>query len=161
MNKTFKETQKFTQTWLKIVLIVLAIFPIYGIYRQIILEKPFGEHPMSDFGLILFTLFIFGIIALFIFMKLETEINQDGIKMKFIPFVHKKINWDEIKTAQVVDYGFVGWGIRIGTKYGIVYNTKGSKGLAIELKNGKKFLIGSQKNKEIQEIVNLYLQAEI
>lgn len=60
----------------------------------------------------------------------------------------------DIKSAKVVNYGFVGgWGIRLWTAYGTVYNIKGNKGLAIELFNGEKFLIGTQKENELKIIV--------
>ncbi|WP_282032750.1 hypothetical protein [Aequorivita sinensis] len=74
--------------------------------------------------------------------------------MRFFPFVKKKVNWKDVKSAEVVNYGFVGgWGIRLGTKYGTVYNIKGNRGLAIELLNGKKFLTGTQKETELREIL--------
>ena len=70
------------------------------------------------------------------------------------PMVRKKVAWDNIAELEVLDYGFVGgWGIRIGTKFGTVYNTSGSKGLRIKLKNNKKFLIGTQKEDELKRIV--------
>lgn len=74
--------------------------------------------------------------------------------MSFFPFVRKKVNWNEIKNIEVINYGFVGgWGIRLWTKYGTVYNMKGNKGLAIELNNGKKFLIGTQKETELRKFM--------
>ena len=110
---------------------------------------------MSDLGLIIFTIGIFAFIALFWSMQLTTQIDQHEIKMSFFPFVKKRLSWREIKNIKIVDYGFVGgWGIRLGTKYGTVYNIKGTKGLAIELVNGKKFLIGTQKEIELQKIVD-------
>ena len=67
----------------------------------------------------------------------------------------KRVGWNEIKSTKVVNCGLVGgWGIRLWTKYGTVYNTKGNKGLAIELKNGKKFLIGTQKETELNKILD-------
>ncbi|WP_253187464.1 hypothetical protein [Mangrovimonas sp. DI 80] len=87
-------------------------------------------------------------------MKLTTRINKSGIEMSFFPFVKKTTKWSDIKTAQVINYGFVGgWGIRLWTKYGTVYNMKGNKGLAIELLNGKKFLIGTQKEAELTSLL--------
>jgi hypothetical protein len=74
--------------------------------------------------------------------------------MHFFPFVKKRIDWKDVKSAEVLDYGFVGgWGIRLWTAYGTVYNVKGTKGIAIELLNGKKFLIGTQKETELREIL--------
>lgn len=70
--------------------------------------------------------------------------------MHFFPFIKKQVHWDQIKTIEVVNYGFVGgWGIRLFTSYGTVYNIQGNMGLAIELTSGKKFLIGTQKPKEL------------
>jgi hypothetical protein len=154
MKIEFIEEQKFTQWWLWLILILVGVLPIIGIYKQIILEEPLGDNPISDLGLIIFSVFIFLLIGLFILMKLKTKIDKDTIEMSFFPFVKKITKWTEIKKAEVVNYGFVGgWGIRLWTKYGTVYNVKGNKGMAIELQNGKKFLIGTQKVAEMNEIV--------
>ncbi|WP_235982495.1 hypothetical protein [Gelidibacter maritimus] len=155
MEMVFKEEQKFTQWWLWLILIGIGILPIIGIYNQLIVGDGFGNDPMSDFIFIVFCLLIFGLIAVFWFMRLKTEIDQNEIRMTFIPFLKKRVNWKDIKNAEIVNYGFVGgWGIRLGTKYGTVYNTKGNKGLAIELLNGKKFLIGTQKETELNKILD-------
>ena len=157
MKNEFKEEQKFTQWWLWLILIPIGVLPIFGIYKQIILGKQFGDKPMSNFGLIIFSVFICSLIGLFLIMKLKTSIDKDGIRMNFFPFTKKSVEWNEIKSAQVVNYGFVGgWGIRLWTKYGTVYNMRGNKGLAIELKNGKKFLIGTQKETELNNVVEKY-----
>lgn len=57
--------------------------------------------------------------------------------MNFSPFLKKSVKWKEIKTVKIVKHDFMGYGIRLGSEYGTVYNTKGNKGLAIELKTGK------------------------
>lgn len=154
MKIEFKEEQKFTQWWLWLVLIPIGILPIFGIYKQLILGEKIGDNPMSDLGLVLFAIFIFALIGLFLIMKLKTSIDKNGIQMSFLPFTQKRVSWNEIKSKEVVNYGFVGgWGIRLWTKYGTVYNMKGNKGLAIELKNGKKFLIGTQKETELNNLI--------
>lgn len=150
----FKEHQKFTQWWLWVVLIVIGFLPIIGIYKQLITDENFGSKPMSNIELGLVSLLVFGVIVLFWLIKLETEINSNEIRMRFFPFIKKKVLWKDIKNAKVVNYGFVGgWGIRLWTAYGTVYNIKGNKGLAIELLNGEKFLIGTQKENELKIIV--------
>ena len=45
MKTQFTEKQKFTQWWLWLILISIGIIPIIGIYKQIILGKPFGVIP--------------------------------------------------------------------------------------------------------------------
>lgn len=87
-------------------------------------------------------------------IRLKTEIDQKEIRISFLPFIKKTIKWEDIKSVKTVNYGFVGgWGIRFSTKYGTVYNTKGNKGMLVELKNGKKVCIGTQKKNELNEII--------
>jgi len=100
-------------------------------------------------------LLMFSLIPFFWSMKLETGINNEMIKIRFFPFVNKTIIWNDVKSAEVLKYGFVGgWGIRLGTKYGTVYNISGDKGLALELKNGKKILIGTQREEELRKVIS-------
>lgn len=154
MKINFQEEQKFTQWWLWVILILTGIFPIFGMYKQFVLGESFGNKPMSDLGLLLFSLIIITINGLFFFMKLKTTMDKNGIQIHFFPFTKKRVEWNEIKHMKVLNYGFVGgWGVRLWTKYGTVYNVKGNIGLAIELKNGKKFLIGTQKEIELRSFL--------
>lgn len=154
MERSFTEEQKFTQWWLWIILIGIGVLPIFPVFKQVSNEVEVASENSFGFAFIIFSVIIYGLIALFLVVKLKTEINQNEIRMSFFPFVKKQVGWSEIKTAEVVNYGFVGgWGIRLGTAYGTVYNIKGNKGLAIELTNGKKFLIGTQKETEMKKMV--------
>tara|TARA_R110002051_G_scaffold298754_3_gene365715 strand:- start:5621 stop:6100 length:480 start_codon:yes stop_codon:yes gene_type:complete len=155
MKTEFAEEQKFTQWWLWLILIAIGLLPVYGIYKQLIIGEDFGSKPMSNLGLIIFSVFVLCFILLFYFMRLKTEIDPKEIRMRFFPFVQKSIPWSEIKDAKLVNYGFVGgWGIRLWTSYGTVYNTKGNKGLAIELLDGKKLLIGTQREADLQKFLD-------
>jgi hypothetical protein len=150
----FVETQRFTQWWLWLFLLALGLFPIYLIYKQLIMGIPVGQKPMPDFGVIIFSLFIYAITFLFAAFKLSTEVTDKEIKIRFFPFVTKSFSWEDITSAKIVNYGFVGgWGIRLGSKYGTVYNMKGKMGMAFETKNGKKFCLGTQKESELKKIL--------
>ena len=73
-------------------------------------------------------------------MQFINESDENEIKINFFPFLKRKVNRKEVKCAKIVNYCFLGgWGIWLGTKYDVVYNTTGNKGLAIELQNGKNF----------------------
>ena len=162
MKTEFKEEQKFTQWWVWLILIGIALIPVYGIYKQIFQGEVFGDKPMSNLGLIAFVIFMLLFLLLFLLFKLTTEINTKEIKIQFFPLVNKVVEWKDVKSAQVLNYGFVGgWGIRLFTKYGTVYNIKGNKGLALELKNGKKLLVGTQKMEELYEIVKNVYKTEL
>ncbi|MGQ7945922.1 hypothetical protein [Flavobacterium sp. WC2509] len=157
MESEFKEKQKFTQWWLWLILIGIALFQAYGFFKKFIEGKNFGDEIMSNLGQIIFTILPFGILFLFWYMKLETEIDQKEIRIKFIPLVKKTFNWDDVKSATVIKYKFVGYGIRLFTSYGTVYNIKGNMGLAIELKNGERIVVGTQRPEELTQIIkNIY-----
>lgn len=133
---TFIESQKFTQWWIWIFLLGIGMILFY-------VQNNLGP-------IILITVSL-----LFLFMRLDTRVDDRGISFKFFPFVKKEFVWSEISSARVVDYGFIGgWGIRLFTSHGTVYNVKGSKGLAIELKDGKKFCLGTQRPEELQNILS-------
>ena len=154
MKVHFKEEQTFRKSWVMYLILISVAIPIYGMYQQYILGEPFGSKPMSDTGLFLLLFFTLGIVGFLWMIKLTTQIDNFQIKMKFYPLTSKTIQWSEVKTAEVLNYGFVGgWGIRLWTKYGTVYNISGNKGLAIELNNGKKLLIGTKNEAELKSVL--------
>jgi hypothetical protein len=149
LNVSFTEVQRIDQWWLRALLLVVLAILIYPAirYMQTTVDK------LELFAFCIGLLIGLAVIALIWFWKLTTVINNYGIAIK-CPFVNKKVNWEEIEHLEVLNYGFVGgWGIRVATKYGTVYNTSGKIGLAIKLKNGKKFLLGTQKENELKTIV--------
>jgi len=154
MELKFEEKQKFTQWWFWTLLLGITLIPVYGIYKQLILGEQFGDNPSPNFGLILFLILMLALVIFFWKIELRTNIDKEAIRIKFFPFTNKELKWEEIAQAKVVDYGFVyGWGVRFGTKHGIVYNTSGKIGLALELKNGKKMCVGTQRERELNKLI--------
>ncbi|MFT6719215.1 MAG: hypothetical protein ACJAY8_001615 [Sphingobacteriales bacterium] len=151
----FIETQKFTQWWLWAILLLVVLIPAYGIYKQEVLGETFGTKPTNslNLGIMLFAFVL--LLLLFWRFQLKTRVNMQFLEVEFRPFVKKRWSWDEIKSAEVINYGFVGgWGIRIWTRFGTVYNIKGNKGLFLTTKKGKKYCIGTQKEADLQQIVH-------
>jgi len=155
MNYLFTEKQWFNQTWLWAILIIVNLIPVYGIYKQMVLGEPFGNNPMSNSGLFLLLFPLLGSLVFFRLLQLSTTITKEQINIRFFPFTNKTIKWNEVKSAEVINYGFVGgWGIRMGTKYGTVYNIRRDKGLFLQLKNGKKLCVGTQREEELRDVLN-------
>jgi hypothetical protein len=159
--KIFIEEQKFTQplviVGLSMAFIVVGI-STYSTWGKIS-NGSIGEQIGALSGLIIITL----ISLLFLKLKLKTRIDEMGIHYQFYPFQfsYKKIVWNSISTCTIRNYNafseFGGWGMkrRIYGK-GRCYTTKGNIGLQLELKNGKKKLIGTQKKDELQRVLNTY-----
>lgn len=154
-NKVFQEKQRFTQWWLWLILIVVGIVPLVVLFQQLFVGELFGDESASGAGKIVMAGSASLFMLLFWLFRLETHIDSERIHFRFVPFVNREINWSEVKKAEVVNYGFVGgWGIRWGTQYGTVYNVRGNKGLALELRDGKRLVLGTQKEEELKNFVH-------
>lgn len=155
---TFYEKQRMSQWWLIALLILIICIPAYGIVQQVIMKIPFGNNPMPDWGLYLTLAFTVGINWLLLASRLETKIDAEGIHMKYFPLISswKHYKWSEIKSIEMIEYGFVGYGIRWHKKYNTIYNTSGNKGIFIQMESGKKFVIGTNKQQEAEQIIKTY-----
>lgn len=149
----FKETQRFTQWWLWVILIGSWIAMMYSIATV-----------SAPTTISFFISMCFGILlpVLFWQMRLTTRISNEGIYVRFIPFHFKEqfYPWEAIESAQVRTYSplkeYGGWGIKYGFNgQGKVYNVAGNQGLQLVFKSGEKLLIGTQKANEIQAFVRL------
>jgi hypothetical protein len=157
----FQETQRFNQWWMwpiHFLNIGMVVFFIYAVYVQIIKGQSIGSKPAPDSVLIIATIGALLLCLLFFSMKLQTAISKDKISFRFTPFHLKEQEYllSEIEKMEVIiyspirDYG--GWGIR-GFGSNRAFNIKGNQGLLINFKDGKKRLIGTQKPKELQKVI--------
>lgn len=150
--KPFNETQRFTQWWLWLLLIAIGLFHFYLIYEGLDNDERGSSFP------VLVVLSTFSAIVLFVILRLDTKVDAEGVHYRFFPFQlnYKLKKWDEIEKANVRQYKpiyeYGGWGIR-GWGKDKARNVSGNMGLQLELKNGDKLLIGTQKGEEIEKVV--------
>lgn len=160
--KVFIEEQRFTQTWLMVLMGFSLVVPLALIIREFLKEK--SDFSLGEFlGLV--GVLIVSIVPVFL-CKLTTKINETGILYQFFPFHFKtkQITWQEIEKAYVRTYDpigdYGGWGLKGGafwnSKKGKAINVSGDIGIQLELKNGKKLLIGTQKKAAAESILNTY-----
>ncbi|HQP03696.1 MAG TPA: DUF6141 family protein [Bacteroidales bacterium] len=158
----FFEVQKQTQKWVWFMVMFLLLMNVYVIFQQVILGIPFGNHPAPVWILFLIGFVIMLLVAGLFFLRLETHIDEKGVSFRFFPLHRgfRTIEWHEIKKAYVRIYHplkeYGGWGIRtsfIGNN-GKAFNMAGNVGLQLELKDGKRILIGTQKGTEISKLLN-------
>ncbi len=155
MKTLFKETQRFSQWWLWLILIGIAIIPIYAIIVRMIDGNPFMHDLKRDLTLIILSQIIFILIYFFARLKLITIIDKNEIRIIYKPFVKKVIRWSDVQTAKIINYRFVGsWGVGTRTKHGPIYNTNGKTGLSITTKSGNRFVVGTQKENELKKIID-------
>lgn len=156
----YSEKQKFKQWWIWLIVVFINVLYIYAVYRQILLGEPFGNKPMSNQWLLVFSIVPILLFILFLISKLEMQIKPDGIYVRFFPFhlKYRVLLWQDISRAYIRKYSalleYGGWGIRYGLfGKGMCYNVSGNMGLQIEFKNNKKILIGTHHPEEINKVL--------
>jgi hypothetical protein len=149
----FKEVQKITQWWVWAILSAIAGIWGWGLIYQLVLGHHFGNKPLSNTGLLVSAIIPFGMIIFFCLLELKTEITPNGLDVTYFPLWHIHLKWEEIQRAEIINYAFVGYGIRFSTDYGTVYNAKGDIGLLLQKKDGKKILIGTQLPEQLASIL--------
>ena len=166
----FREEQRFNQFWIRLLLIGLVVMVVglygYGLVEQLVYDRPWGNNPISDTGLVLAALaqaaLVAGLIWLFRAMRLVTEVRSDGLHVRFVPFVRKHVPFASIRRCEartyrpVAEYG--GWGIRFGWGgRGKAYTVRGDRGVQLEFTDGKRLLIGSQRADELEAAIRSHL----
>ena len=163
----FQETQQFRQWWVWLLVgLVAAIFwaeMVAGAVWMIAPERaPAGlareELPST---LIVWGIFwiLFGVALplLFYLLKLIVKVTDSGISIRYFPLLSRVIPLKDIKRIEVRqfrpfrDYG--GRGIRFSSDKGLAYFVNGNQGVWIELKDGEKLLIGSQRAEELLDLI--------
>jgi len=150
----FCEEQKFTQWWLWFLLLLPVGIFLYSLLKPFNNGLDIGDTIMisNEMWLLLSVALL---IILFLFsIKMVTTIDSEKIHLSHMLFLKKTFYWEEITSAELITYGFEGYGIRLSLNYGTVYNVKGNQGLLLKLKNGKKRLIGTQKPVALEKVVS-------
>jgi len=146
----FVEVQRFTQTWIWVLVLGLAGFAWFAAVVQLILGRSVGNNPAGDGAVIAIWLLVgVALPALFATARLRTEVRQHAICIRFFPFhlSFRCFPYTELRSLRarryrpLLEYG--GWGLRLGAA-GWAYNTSGNLGVQLVLTSGKRVLIGSQ-----------------
>jgi hypothetical protein len=156
-NIIFREEQKFS-LWLRwLVYVSMGIGAVISVFA---LQKEFsGQSSPAVWEIILAVRVGIGVpiatTALFLLLKLQTEVRPDGLYVRFFPFhIHfKRFGREELSEYYARQYKpireYGGWGIKCSLRNGKAYNVNGNWGVQLVLSNGKKLLIGSQKPDEL------------
>jgi len=157
----YREVQRFRQPWLWLLVAAISGLSLWSFVQQIILGKPFGQNPAPDAAVVVIAaIFGLGFPALFYAINLTTEVRSDGLYVRFFPLhlsfrriPNERLIKYEVQTySPIKDYG--GWGIRYG-RSGKAYNVSGNRGVMLDLLDGERLLIGSQKPEDLANAIGL------
>ncbi|MDC7998790.1 hypothetical protein [Gilvibacter sediminis] len=164
--RVFVENQKFDQTWLRVLLISVALISLWPVLSLTDWENVDSSALMTVSISIAITLGM--IVYLLVLLRLETRIDEQGISYGFEPLPGKMNHksWDEIENLYVREYSpigeYGGWGYRVSfsKSTGRAYNVSGNLGIQIELKNGRRVLVGTRKKEEAEAVINYYTKKD-
>lgn len=160
-NSNFSEIQQFRQGWLLATVLIPCISALIYIGFTV-----FRNWPMSGTNTLIYGVSILALVLVPVFMlsiKMVTDVKNDAIHIRFFPLKKEIIPFSEIAKCDARQYSpineYGGWGIRSGIK-GRAYNVSGDRGVQLELTNGKRLLIGSQRSEELAETIKTFTQEE-
>ena len=134
-RKQFREIQRLDLKWLIMSALVLALPLAILLY----MDKPFNA-----VNIVLTVLLPLTLLYTLYAIRLKTIIDPHRIRIKFFPLANRNISWDDVKSVEIVNYGLTSWGVVKSPTWGTIYNTRGTVGLLVELKNSERLVIGTQ-----------------
>jgi hypothetical protein len=155
--RRFVETQPFRQTRLLILLAIPPVAMSLLCVWQAGLGHPWGKQPLSNTGVIGWTIFLWLIYLRLITIRLVTEVRTDEIRVGMRGLWRaRRIPLQDVQSAAVAafdpvrDYG--GYGVR-STNRGVAYLAGGNRGVRLELANGSRVTIGSRRPEELAQAI--------
>ena len=175
----FREEQRFRKPRIRYIITIVVVIQILIaalLIRQLMITNQNGAED-GNARIVLITailfliLFTVGFVVNFSRLKMITIVTEDGIKVLYPPILRKgKIisckDIDRFKIRQykpLVEFG--GWGIKTRgrplrqRRYGKALTAYGRTGLQLYMKNGKKFLIGTQRPDPLKHAMSKMLES--
>jgi hypothetical protein len=148
----FKETQKFKQPWIWILLGVLTLYVSYNVVSTWDTSQDISQaYPI---------IIVLSVLLLFLAMRLESRATHKHLLYRYPPIINswRKYSFGEIESMELITYNsllqFGGWGIRFNADAWL-YNVAGKHGIKVVTAN-KKFIIGTSKPEEAARIIEQF-----
>jgi len=156
----YREVQRWSLGSRCLLLVLCVLGVTGGVFSAVVI---LAQHPRQWASLpvivICGILVPVGIGFLIWIARLETEVRQDGLYIRYVPFHRhfKRFQAEDLSEYHartyrpILEYG--GWGIRFGWK-GRAYNVSGNRGVQLVFRDGRRMLIGSSRPSELEEAIH-------
>jgi hypothetical protein len=149
----FHEKQAFNLAYARIALALPPLVLLVVTCRQVIWHHPWGNPPTSNGNLIFLTVLLILVYLRLTTVRLVTELRRDRLSVAMKGFLRRtRVPVANIRSAEAVEYDPVGeyrgYGVRPGPR-GQAYIASGNQAVQLELRDGRKLLIGSQRAREL------------
>ena len=153
----FTEEQRFARHWWRLLLVFSALLVALSFFRV-------GQHPLplGMRGLLLgLPLLLLGAFA---WLRLDTRLDAAGVSYRMRPLGRQHLPWGQVRHACVREYSplgeYGGWGIKGYSFRDYALNVAGNQGLQLELADGRRILLGTQRPAELREALARLLPTE-
>ena len=146
---SFHEEQTFRQRHARLALATPPAAIVFIALRQLAWHRPWETPPISSGDLLYLSVLLVAVYIRLVTVRLVTDLWATEISVGLSGLWQKrKISLDQVHAAKVVEYDaardFGGYGFRSGAG-GRAYIAGGNRGVELELRDGRKVLIGSQR----------------
>ncbi len=154
----YREEQRFTQWWVWVVVLGVAAVAWWGFIQQVFVGRPFGDNAAPDWAVaLIWVIFGLGLPFLFESLKLLIEVAPGEVRVSFRPLFRRVISTSDIVEIEARQYHAVkeygGWGVKGWTGKKVAFNVKGSWGVDLTLRDGRRVLLGTQRPQELASAI--------
>jgi hypothetical protein len=153
----FHEVQRLRQWHIRIVLALPPVALLFITIRQAVFHHPWGSHPISNGGLIFLTILLTAVYLRLITVRLVTDVSASELTVGLRGlWRRRRVHLSAVRSAKPVEYNaleYGGYGVRSGPG-GRAYIADGNRGVQLELNDGRKLLIGSQRSAELVRAIS-------
>jgi hypothetical protein len=130
--------------------------------RQVVFHHPWGSKPLSNGGLIFLSVLLVAVYFRLVTVRLVTDVGGGEVSVGLRGlWRRRRVPLSAIRSAEPVNYDpareYGGYGIRSGPR-GPAYIASGNSGVQLQLKDGSKLLIGSQRPEELAQNIRRQIQ---
>ena len=153
----FHETQALRQWHTKFFLALPPAALVFMSVRQIAFHHPWGQPPMSNGDLLFLAGLLLLVYARLITVKLVTDVTGCELRVGLKGlWKRRRVPLEHIRAAKAIAYDpiseYGGYGIRSGPR-GAAYIARGNRAVQLELQDGHKMLVGSQRPEELARAI--------
>lgn len=169
---SFHEVQTFSQVWLWVLVLLVSPLGIGGAVVLILSSYGVFSSPEPDLSmaglnpivawLLAVPLVAFSVALPILFLKLQltTDVRDDGLHVRFRPFIKRHIAFSDIRECAARHYSaiteFGGWGARWRPAT-VAFTISGNRGVQLVLHSHRRVLIGSQHADELASAIQAHL----
>ena len=149
----YRESQRMRMLWVRVLVTAIAAGAWIVFGGSLLFGAEIDGGPPTWLAAILLALLGIGLPWLLLTFRLEIEVDANELRFRMPPFLSRRVPRANIASAEPVRYhpigDYLGWGIKWMPGKGWAFTVQGNRGVRVNLKSGRTFLLGSERPDEL------------